>query len=85
MTADRVPLETNATWPEDVDAEEGVVTNWFVREGQTIEEGETVCEFQVEKVSVDVPAPASGILDEIAKQADEEITAADVLGWIEPG
>lgn len=85
MNTERVPIETDSTWPDDVDAAAGVVTNWFVREGQTVDEAESVCEYQVEKVSVDVPAPTSGTLNEIVMHEDEEITASAVLGWIQPG
>lgn len=85
MSGDTVPIEAAAVWPDDAeDVTEGVVANWFVREGGHVEEGETVCEIQVEKVSVDVPAPASGRVAEIRVRANEQFGRGDALGRIEP-
>ena len=83
-SGERVAVEVDAVWPEDVDAEEGVVIDWFVREGARVEEGDTLCNIQVEKVDVDVPAPASGELVEIALAEDDEFAKGDTLAWIEP-
>jgi pyruvate/2-oxoglutarate dehydrogenase complex dihydrolipoamide acyltransferase (E2) component len=84
MSGDRVAVDTAAVWPDDVDAEEGVVVNWFAREGRSVDEGETLCEIQVEKVSVDVPAPATGELVEIVLGEDDEFVKGDTLAWILP-
>lgn len=82
--AERVVVDTAAVWPEDADADEGVVVNWFIREGSNVDEGDALCEFQVEKVSVVVPAPTSGTLDEIALEEDDEFETGDTLAWIRP-
>jgi pyruvate/2-oxoglutarate dehydrogenase complex dihydrolipoamide acyltransferase (E2) component len=81
MTAD---VDATGVWPEDqADVEEGIVANWFVREGATVDEGETICEIQVEKVSVDVPAPGSGTLSEILVDEGAEFTRGEPLARIE--
>jgi len=85
MSADRVPVEVDAVWPEDTEDDEGVVVDWFVREGRQVEEGDLLCEIQVEKVGVDVGAPAAGELVEIVVDEDGEFTRGDTLAWIEPG
>lgn len=84
MSGDRVAVDTAAVWPDDVEAEEGVVVNWFAREGRAVDEGETLCEIQVEKVSVDVPAPTAGELVEIVLGEDDEFVKGDTLAWIHP-
>ncbi len=84
MSDERIALDTDAIWPDDADADEGVVVNWFVREGATVDEGDTLCEIQVEKVSIDVPTPAAGELDEIALGEDDEFERGDTLAWITP-
>ncbi|MCL7416849.1 MAG: lipoyl domain-containing protein [Halalkalicoccus sp.] len=81
---DRVAVEAAAVWPEDVDEEEGVVVNWFAREGRIVTEGEPVCEIQIEKVDVDVPAPAGGELVEVVLGEDAACTRGATLGWIAP-
>ena len=80
-----IEIDAAAVWPEDAeDVDEGMVATWFVREGGQVDEGETLCEIQVEKVSVDVPAPASGTLAEILVGENEEFHRDDALGRIEP-
>lgn len=75
---------TLENWPEDVDADEGVVVNWFASEGRAVEESESLCEVQIEKVSLDVLAPADGTLVEIVYTEDDEFGPDDALAWLEP-
>lgn len=84
MSSERVPVDASAIWPSDVDEDEGVVVDWFVGEGTSVEQGETICIVQVEKVDVDVPAPASGVLVEVLRAEDDEIERGETLAWIEP-
>ena len=85
MTDDRRAIDVDAVWPADTEEDEGVVVNWFVREGKHVEEGETLCEIQIEKVSVDVPAPVTGELDEIVRAENDEFGRGDTLAWVQPG
>ncbi|WP_144905606.1 lipoyl domain-containing protein [Halobellus captivus] len=71
-------------WPDDVESDEGVVVNWFVSEGATITESESLCEVQIEKVSLDVYAPASGTLTEIRCGEDDEFERGETLAWVTP-
>lgn len=65
MSGARFTIKSDGVWPADAaDVEEGLLSNWFVPEGGRVERGEPVCEIQIEKVSVDVPAPAAGTLEE---------------------
>lgn len=41
---------------------EGVVTRWFVADGETVSAGQLVAEVQVDKVDAEVVAPAGGVL-----------------------
>ncbi len=81
--SDRVAV-TLDDWPDDADSDEGVVVNWFASEGSVVEEGESLCEVQVEKVSVDVLAPTDGTLDEVVRDEDDEFERGDTLAWIAP-
>lgn len=80
---DHIEIDTADVWPDDADEDEGVVTNWFTSEGSQVEEGDTLCEIQVEKVSVDVPAPASGTVHEIVCGEDDEFERGDPLAVLE--
>jgi pyruvate/2-oxoglutarate dehydrogenase complex dihydrolipoamide acyltransferase (E2) component len=81
-----VAVDAAAVWPADaMDVEEAVVANWFTREGGTVTEGETVCEIQVEKVSVDVPAPATGTLERVLVAEGDTFARGDALAEVRPG
>lgn len=84
MSGDRIAVEVDAVWPDETEEDEGVVVDWYVGEGAMVEEGGTLCTIQVEKVSVDVPAPAAGTLVEIARREDDTFERGDVLGYVDP-
>jgi pyruvate/2-oxoglutarate dehydrogenase complex dihydrolipoamide acyltransferase (E2) component len=83
MSENRIAIEADDHWPGDTDDDEGVVVDWFVRERAAVDEGDTLCEIQVEKASADVLAPVQGILDEIVVEEDGEFTRDDTLAWIQ--
>ncbi|MBB6644736.1 lipoyl domain-containing protein [Halobellus ruber] len=78
---DRVAV-TLGEWPDDVDSDEGVVVNWFVREGGRVDADGSLCEVQIEKVSLDVYAPVAGTLTEVVVREDGEFADGDTLAWM---
>lgn len=79
-----VSVDTDDVWPEDAEEDEGIVINWFMTQGSRVEKGDSICELQVEKVSIDVPAPVTGTLDEIVLEEDDEFEQGETLAWIRP-
>lgn len=65
---------------EDEDAEI-VFANWLVDDGAQVDEGETICELMVTKVTIEVPAPASGRLEQRAAEEDI-VQVGTVIGVI---
>lgn len=61
---------------------EGTVEEWFVSEGDTVNEGDSIVTISSEKLTQDVEAPASGTLLKIKVQAGEETPVKSVLGII---
>ena len=61
------------------------VLRWLKKIGESVTENEPLIEIETEKVTVEVAAPGSGILTEIVKHEQEEITPGELLGRIEPG
>ncbi len=49
---------------------EGVLATWFVADGQIVEKDQLIAEVQVEKISAEVAAPASGKITLLAKEQD---------------
>lgn len=61
---------------------EGTVEEWFISEGDTVNEGDNIVTISSEKLTQDVEAPASGTLLKIKVQAGEETPVKSVLGII---
>jgi 2-oxoglutarate dehydrogenase E2 component (dihydrolipoamide succinyltransferase) len=60
------------------------VQRWLKAIGETVAENEPLIEVETDKVTIEISAPASGILQEILKQESEEIEPGDLLGRIQP-
>src|SRR5204863_241250 len=58
---------------------EGTVLEWHKREGEFVQEGETVVEVSTDKVDAEVPAPASGTITKILARADETVQVGQAL------
>ena len=60
----------------------GKLAEWLVADGAEVKEGEPLYAIENDKAIEEVPAPASGILKQIAKP-EEEYDVGAVLGTIE--
>jgi 2-oxoglutarate dehydrogenase E2 component (dihydrolipoamide succinyltransferase) len=60
------------------------VLRWLRAVGERIAVNEPLIELETDKVTVEIPAPAGGILRQILKGAGEEVAPGDLLGQIEP-
>ena len=66
--------------------EEGIVTSWLVQEGQAVEKGQIILEIETDKVTMEIPAPASGILGRtLYGEGDQVPVAATVAVIVEQG
>ncbi|EAR52433.1 dihydrolipoamide acetyltransferase [Oceanicola granulosus HTCC2516] len=57
---------------------EATVATWFKKPGDAVEADEMLCELETDKVTVEVPSPAAGKLDEIVA-AEGETVGVDAL------
>ncbi|MFN3845906.1 MAG: 2-oxoglutarate dehydrogenase complex dihydrolipoyllysine-residue succinyltransferase [Paracoccaceae bacterium] len=64
---------------------EATVSTWFKKVGDVVKQDEMLCELETDKVSVEVPAPASGILAEILAPEGATVAASARLGIISEG
>jgi pyruvate dehydrogenase E2 component (dihydrolipoamide acetyltransferase) len=58
---------------------EGELRKWLVREGDTIEEHQTVLEIETDKAIVEVPSPRKGKVVKINKEVGEIVKVGEVL------
>jgi len=64
---------------------EATVGTWFKKVGDTVKADEPLVELETDKVTVEVPAPASGVLTEIVAQNGETVGLDALLGQIGEG
>lgn len=69
--------------PKSDEGTESFLESWFKKPGDYVEEHEPLLEINTDKVTMEVSAPASGILKEILKEPNEPIETGEVLGRIE--
>jgi 2-oxoglutarate dehydrogenase E2 component (dihydrolipoamide succinyltransferase) len=61
---------------------EATVSTWFKAVGDTVAQDEMLCELETDKVSVEVPSPAAGILAEITAPEGTTVDASAKLAVI---
>ncbi|WBU65070.1 2-oxoglutarate dehydrogenase complex dihydrolipoyllysine-residue succinyltransferase [Paracoccus aerodenitrificans] len=64
---------------------EATVATWFKKVGDQVEADEMLCELETDKVSVEVPAPAAGVLAEILAEEGDTVDASAKLAVITEG
>ncbi|WP_171136482.1 2-oxoglutarate dehydrogenase complex dihydrolipoyllysine-residue succinyltransferase [Ruegeria sp. HKCCC1038] len=61
---------------------EATVSTWFKQVGDSVAQDEMLCELETDKVSVEVPAPAAGVLAEITAPEGTTVDASAKLAVI---
>jgi 2-oxoglutarate dehydrogenase E2 component (dihydrolipoamide succinyltransferase) len=64
---------------------EATVARWFKKPGEAVKQDEPLCELETDKVSVEVPSPAAGVLGAIAAAEGATVAPGGVLGTISEG
>src|SRR5215471_21135504 len=78
MTEIRVP-----TLGESVT--EATIGKWFKQRGDAVAADEPLVELETDKVTIEVPAPAAGVLSEIVAKDGETVAVGALLGQINQG
>ena len=64
---------------------EATVSTWFKKVGDAVKQDEMLCELETDKVSVEVPSPAAGILAEIIAPEGSTVAANARLAVVTAG
>ena len=64
---------------------EATIGTWFKKVGDVVKVDEPLCELETDKVTIEVPAPASGVLSEIVANAGDTVEPGGLLGQIAEG
>jgi len=69
--------------PDEQEGTKAVVRAWLKQIGEAVAENDPLVELETDKVTQEVPAPASGVLAEIVLQTDDEAVPGALLARIE--
>src|SRR5262245_25828073 len=64
---------------------EATIGKWFKQPGDPVAVDEPIVELETDKVTIEVPAPASGVLAEIAAKDGDTVAVGARLGEIKEG
>ncbi len=70
---------------DQAEGTEMVVAAWFKQVGDAVAENEPLLEISTDKVTVEVAAPATGVLQEILKLVGQQVEPGELLGRIAAG
>jgi pyruvate dehydrogenase E2 component (dihydrolipoamide acetyltransferase) len=76
-------MPTNVIMPAlGVVQERGTLINWLKAEGQTVSKGEPLMEVETDKATVEIEAPASGILARVNAAKGDEVPVGQTIALI---
>src|SRR6201999_3687313 len=64
---------------------EATIGKWFKKPGDPVAVDEPLVELETDKVTIEVPAPAAGVLADIAAKDGDTVAVGAVLGQITEG
>ncbi len=64
---------------------EGTLANWLVKPGQSVKQDDPIAEIETDKVAVEVPAPASGVITEQLVKEGETVQIGKIIARLTEG
>jgi pyruvate dehydrogenase E2 component (dihydrolipoamide acetyltransferase) len=68
----------------DMDMESGVIVAWKVAEGDRVQAGDILFEMETDKAMMEVEAPGSGVIRNLAEITNQPIAVGTPVAWIDP-
>ena len=68
----------------DMDMDAGVIVAWKVAAGDRVQEGDILFDMETGKATMEVEAPASGIIRDLTPPSDDPIAVGTPVAWIDP-
>ncbi|MGH8187559.1 MAG: dihydrolipoamide acetyltransferase family protein [Steroidobacteraceae bacterium] len=68
---------------EQTEGTRSQIQRWLKAVGDSVHENEPLIEVETDKVTIEIPAPASGVLSEVLKEEQAEIAPGELLGRIQ--
>jgi len=64
---------------------EATIVRWLKRPGEAVAQDEPLVELETDKVNLEIPAPAAGVLEAILVEAGKDVAVGTVVGRIAEG
>jgi len=61
---------------------EGTITKWFVKEGDSVNQGDVLLELETDKVNIEISADNSGVVERIVKTDGDVVQVGEAIGSI---
>ena len=68
----------------DMDMDSGVIAAWRVSEGDRVQEGDILFEMETGKSMMEVEAPGTGVIRDLAAVTGQEVPVGTTVAWIDP-
>jgi 2-oxoglutarate dehydrogenase E2 component (dihydrolipoamide succinyltransferase) len=75
---------TDVHMPHMGSVEFALLTEWLIKPGEKVQEGDALCEVSTDKVDTEVESPQSGILINYIAAVDQEVPVGDVIARFAP-
>ena len=76
-------MPTNVIMPAlELAQETGKVLRWLKSPGDTVRKGESIVEIETDKVTVEIEAPASGVLQDVTARAGDVVPVGKTIALI---
>ena len=76
-------MPTNVIMPAlGVAQQTGTLLKWLKKEGEPVSKGEPLMEIETDKATVEIEAPASGILTQVIAQPGDEVPVGNRIALI---
>src|SRR3972149_3471069 len=62
--------------------ESGRLVSWLKRDGESVTKGEPLMEIETDKVTIEIEAPASGILGGVLVKENDVVPVGQTIAWI---
>ncbi len=66
----------------DMDMDSGVISVWKVAEGDFVNQGDIIFEMETGKAMMEVEAPGTGIIRDLASVTGEPVAVGTTVAWI---
>ena len=64
---------------------EGTLANWLVKPGQAVKQDDPIAEIETDKVAIEVPAPAAGVITEQLVKEGETVSIGKIIAKMQEG